>query len=214
LRAFSYLPEHRLSVREFDPNLLIRAQPVARWGEVLTDRRQIARLRNMPWVEVDVFSANAHVSNREDEFTGRGFVRAGPQNKGGYVVSPAAQGLKCQLYLLRLLGDTEAYLGNNCGGCSIYKIGLSISPELRRQAFQNAMPDGAFRWVVERASQLDNAHWAFCFDAAVAGEDAMKRHLAVKAKHLGAEFYLATETEIEKAWKLGHDAARTFGRKR
>jgi hypothetical protein len=44
----------------------------------------------------------------------------------------------------------------------------------------------------------------------VAGEDAMKRHLAIKAKHLGGEFYLASEAEIEKAWKLGHDAARSF----
>jgi hypothetical protein len=210
LRAFTYLPEYRLSVREFDPDLLRRGLAVARWGEVLTDRKQITRLRNLPWKEVPVYSAGARITDREDEALGQGFVRAGPRSKVGYVVSPAAQELKCQLYVLRLLGDTEAYLAHDCGECSIYKIGLSVSPELRRQAFQDAMPQGAFRWVVERASQLDKAPCAFCFDAAVAGEDAMKRHLAIKAKHLGGEFYLASEAEIEKAWKLGHDAARSF----
>jgi hypothetical protein len=213
LRAFSYVPEHRIVFREFDPGLLARARAVASWGEVLTNRRLIARLRNTPWVEVDVYSAKAHVADREDDLLGKGFVKAGPQNKGGYVVSPAARDLKCQLYVLRLEGDTAAYLGRDCDECSIFKIGLSVSPELRRDTFHKAMPWGAFRWEVERASQIHGGGCAFCFDAAVAGEDAMKQHLTVHAEHLGGEFYLATEAVIDKAWRLGHVAAKAFGRK-
>ena len=45
------------------------------------------------------------------------------------------------------------------------------------------------------------------FKAAVAGEDAMKRHLARNAEWLGGEFYLTSEAEIELAWRLGHEAA-------
>ena len=44
----------------------------------------------------------------------------------------------------------------------------------------------------------------------VAGEYVMKRHLAKAAKHLGGEFYLATGSEIDEAWRLGNDAARQF----
>ena len=74
------------------------------------------------------------------------------------------------------------------------------------------MPRGAFCWVVERASQLDHAQPAFCFDAAVAEEDAMKRPLSANAKHLGGEFYLAADADIDKAWRLGHAAAKAFER--
>lgn len=41
----------------------------------------------------------------------------------------------------------------------------------------------------------------------------MKRYLAANSKHLGGEFYLATESAIEQAWRLGHAAAKANGRK-
>jgi hypothetical protein len=125
----------------------------------------------------------------------------------GFVVPEGTQNLPRELYVLRLSGDVTAYLGRHVDGAAIYKIGLSVSPDLRRQALQKSMPRGIFRWKVARSTRLDGHAPYNGFAAAVAGEDAMKRHLARKAEWLGGEFYLASEAEIETAWRLGHEAA-------
>lgn len=203
--AFSYLPEHRLKVADLDPGLLGRALAVSGMAEILTDVSQIAMLRDIPWVEVDVYHAgeDRRVEVDAESFPARGFNRAGPANRNGYVVSSSAQQLERQIYILRLNGGTDAYLGKSADGKSIYKIGLSASPELRRQSFQSAMPRGAFRWEIYRP--LPGLVVGSSFEAAVAGEDAMKEFLAVCAEWLGGEFYLASEQDIEIAWKRGQE---------
>ena len=210
LRAFSYLPEHRLTVSQLNPKLLRRARSVAAMGEVLSNRREIELLRETPWIEVSCFQPGAPTPDFNDPIQGCGRVRAGPTNERGYVVSPATARLKQQLYVLRLYGGTDAYLGRPSKGRSIYKVGLSVSPELRRQGFQQSMPRGAFRWRVHLTTKHSGFETCPSFNAAVAGEDAMKAHLAECAEWLGGEFYLATEAEIEKAWRLGHAALRSF----
>jgi len=212
IRAFSYLPEHRLTVSDLDPDLLDRARSVAAMGEVLTDPRQIELLRTTPWVEVDVYLPASKAVEMEEELAPiEGFNRAGPANRDGYVVSSSAQRLKRQLYILRLSGDADAYLGKSSKGRHIYKIGLSASPELRKQSLQNGMPNGAFSWMIHRTSGTGGRAASFSFEAAVAGEYAMKRQLAKCAVWLGGEFYLAKATDIETAWQLGCAAAQSFG---
>lgn len=211
-RAFTYLPEHRLRVREFNPALLGRARSVAGMGEVLSDRSQIKRLRNTPWVEVQIYTSRTDASPREDAFPTQGKVRAGPTSAGGYIVAGSNQLSRRKLYVLRLSGDIDAYLGRSAGGRHIYKIGFSASPDMRRQDFQKAMPRGTFRWHVERTSEPSNFEAGLSFAAAVAGEDAMKEYLVEHAEWLGGEFYLTTPSDLEIAWRQGTDAARSAAR--
>lgn len=118
------------------------------------------------------------------------------------------QFLPRELYILRLDGDIDAYLGRSASGCAIVKVGLSASPDLRRQTFQKAMPRGAFNWQIERTTRAIGLSPYASHAAAVKGEDAMKRHLAAHSEWLGGEFYLATEETIEAAWQAGCDAAQ------
>ena len=211
IRAFSYLPEHRLSVAEFDPGLMARARSVSAMGEVLTDRRQIARLRETPFVEVEVYSATGDGEAQEEFGPAKGMVRPGPAAGGGYSVPGGSRDLPRDLYVLRLHGDTDAFLGRSAEGRAIYKIGLAASPDMRRQAFQKAMPRGAFEWRVARTSSAAGFGNCPSFDAAVAGETAMKKHLVESAEWLGGEFYLATEASIDAAWHIAHVAVQGFG---
>lgn len=211
LRAFTYLPEHRLTVSELNPDLLDRALSVSAMGELISDPQQIALLRNTPWVEVDVYQSPFHqpaVGTDGQEVRGR--VRAGPDGSGGYQVPHHIDGLPRKLYVLQLSGDTDAYLGKDAETRSIYKVGLSISPEMRRQFFQKSMPRGAFQWRIDKTSSILGSDACFSFDAAVAGENAMKEYLAVCAEWLGGEFYLATAHQIEEAWQKGILSAKEY----
>lgn len=210
VRAFSYLPETRLNVREFDPTVIDRARTVAAMGEIITDPTKIALLKRTPWTEVEVFTSTGdHLdANDEDAFPSRGMVPAGPASGGGYVVQNGTQFLPRELYVLRLVGDIDAYLGRSAQGSAIVKVGLSASPDLRRQSFQKAMPRGAFYWQIERTTRAHGLSPYASHAVAVKGEDAMKRYLAAHAEWLGGEFYLATEETIEAAWQAGCDAAQ------
>jgi len=199
IRAFSYLPEHRLNVSALDPTLLKRARSVAAMGELLMDPKQITRLRNTPWAEVPVYSPGGETLEGSSTFPRRGRTRAGPASENGSVVSEGALKLERQLYIPHLSGDTDACLGRSAEGRFIFKIGLSVSPEMRRQTFQKSMPRGAFEWRMHLPNKQSDPMPCSSFDAAVAGEDPMKRHLAQISEWLGGEFYLASQNEIVEA---------------
>lgn len=211
IRAFNYLPEYRLDALEYDPMLFERARAVAAMGELVTDPVRLAMLRDTPWIEVEVYGgsglADGHLA---DEVVSTGFVKAGPASHDGFVVASGTAAIPRRLYILELSGDTSAFLGRAADGQSIYKIGLSVSPDLRRQHFQKAMPRGAFEWRIWRSSLVTPEDSQFAFEAAVAGEYAMKRLLAEQAEHLNGEFYLATAEQIESAWSLGLASAASF----
>lgn len=208
LRAFSYLPEYRPSAMEVFPDLGRHARHVAAMGEVLTDPQIIARLRAIPCEEVEIYQPIAAQTLSEEE-PQRGLVRAGPAASEGYEVTQGSHSLPRDLYILRLSGDVSAYLGRQGETRSIIKIGLSASPDLRRQALQKAIPRGSFRWTVDRTRKSLGLPLCANHDVAVLGEDAMKRHLASHAEWLGGEFYLANENDIETAWRLGCAAVKT-----
>ena len=208
LRAFSFLPEYRPQALAVFPELSRSARHVSAMGEIVTDLRKIDQMRSIPWSEVPVYSAGLEgAETLEIEEPSKGMVRAGPANEGGYFVPDGTKNLPRELYVLRLAGDTSAYLGESIEGASIFKIGLSISPDSRRQSLQKMMPRGRFQWELF-ATTRKNGHDPYSsFSAAVAGEDAMKQHLARHAEWLGGEFYLATEAEIKRAWQRGHEEA-------
>lgn len=211
IRAFTYLPEYRLSVDELDPGLKKRARSVAAMGEIMTDSRLITRLRETLCVKVEVYSPDRPSDYLEEVGPLRGMVRPGPAAAGGYYVPAGIRDLPRDLYVLRLDGNTDAFLGRAANGSSIYKIGLSASPEMRREAFQRAMPRGAFTWRVDRTSSIAGFGKCPSFDAAVAGENAMKEFLVGRAGWLEGEFYLANEADIDGAWQAAHAAVQAFG---
>ena len=210
LRAFSYLPEYRLSVSELDAGLLSRARSVSAMGEILTVSQQIELLRKTPFIEVDVYASTGGADAKPNDAASlKGMVRAGPASNDGYVVSDGTQWLPRELYILRLNGDIGAFLGKPADGQAIIKVGLSASPEMRRQSIQKAMPRGAFEWQIDRTTTSTGRKRYPGHAVAVKGENAMKRHLAAHADWLGGEFYLASKADIESAWDLGCQAAET-----
>lgn len=211
IRAFSYLPEYRPRAMAVFPELSGTARHVSAMGEVITDRGKISELRGIPWIEVPVYSSQTNeIAPEMQELPSGGMVQAGPASGSGYTVPEGTLNLPRELYVLRLEGDTDTYVGYPTDGRSIYKIGLSVSPDLRRQTLQKSLPKGTFRWRLHRTTRRDG-HTAYSgFSAALAGEYAMKHHLAKSADHLDGEFYLATEDEIDAAWEAGRMAALEF----
>jgi hypothetical protein len=154
LRAFSFLPEYRLDIDEFDPTLVSRARPVAVYGEEL-DSAQVERLKRIPYVEVSVFGGpqfiigDIHVPRTDPQ------MKAGPVNRAGYVVAGEPPDTEKELYVLVLDGDTSAFLGNAPSDQRIFKIGLSLSPKTRLDAFRKTLPRGAFSWAMYRSTRVD-----------------------------------------------------------
>ena len=211
VRAFSYLPEYRPRAMDVFPELSRTARHVSAMGEVITDPAKIDTLRGVPWVEVPVYAKGVSSDEaRPPPLVGHGMVQAGPASDGGYIVPEGTKHLPRELYVLRLNGDTAAFLGRSAVGARIIKIGLSVSPDLRRQSLQKAMPRGTFRWQVFRTTGMDGDRPYSRFEAAVRGEDAMKRHLARHAEWLGGEFYLARDADVDAAWDTGRAAASGF----
>lgn len=214
VRAFSYLPEYRLRAQDAFPELARTARHVSAMGEVISDPAAIDLLRRTPWVEVSVYSSMDESLPLESEKAAvSGTVRAGPDNEGGYAVPPRFGILPRDLYVLKLTGDTDAYLGRHADGRTIYKVGLSASPDMRRQTFQKSMPRGAFQWAIDRTSSKSGFDAFPTFVAAVSSENIIKQRLAECSEWLGGEFYLATEDEIENAWRAAHAAVQVVGEK-
>lgn len=220
-RAFEIIPEYRPTIREFEPDIrrIGSEMPTSRYGRPLTEEAT-DKLKRLPYREVPVFDVSHTVSDLvvvpEPLIggDGRGYVRGGAGRRSGYVVGEPKETEK-ELYVLKLSGDPSSYLGYDAAGRSIFKVGLSLSPETRRSALNAAMPSGTFKWSVVRTTRKDGHSRYSCFEVAEAGEMAMKKRLGKDIKrHLGGEFYLASEAEIEEAWAIGREGAmRREGKK-
>lgn len=87
LRAFSYLPEYRISAKELDPFILSRARTISAMGEILRDRSLIERLRKIPHEEVEVFTSVSVAEEIQNSYPMSGMVLGGPASKDGYIVA-------------------------------------------------------------------------------------------------------------------------------
>ena len=137
-------------------------------------------------------------SDPQSQTAKNGFAQAGPENNSTVAVAGKRK-LDRQLYVLRLDGNKGAFFGDR----SIYKIGLWASPELQKQQVQKSLPPGAYQWSIERTTG-DSKEAYGDLPTAVNGEYAMKHYLEKHAVWLGGEFYLATNDEINLAWKKAH----------
>lgn len=134
-------------------------------------------------------------------------VAGGAPNNSGYYVRPEADSRK-SLYILELCGDINSFMGRDCEGQKILKVGLSFSPESRKDFFNRVIPKGKYSWKIIKSTQIDGDELYSCHAVAEKGERAMKEFFHRDAlNHLGGEFYLADETLIEDAWKLGRSTA-------
>lgn len=213
-QAFSFLPEYRPDIDDFDPTMHGRARSVAAHSEKLINPL-IQKLMQIPYVEVPVYGGSSLVLG---DFIvpspGQNMVSSGPINRSGYTVAGEPLDTPKELYALRLSGDASTFLGKPAEGRSIYKIGLSMSPKMRLETFRKAMPKGAFVWDIHRSTRLDRYDPYPSFEAAEAGERAMKEQLGRAATNwLGGEFYAATSAEIETAWTEGRKAALSYAKK-
>ena len=208
-RAWEILPEFQPKIRDFYPDMQTgkRERASGRWAEKLPDQ-YVEKLKALPRREVKVYGSDAEITP-DIVFppTKGGFVKSGPGRRNGFEVGEP-RSLEKELYILKLNGDVDAFLGRNGHGQSIYKIGLSISPETRKATLNSAIPNGQFYWSVERTTSRDGDPRYPNHEIAEAGEMAMKEYLGgIKNAHLGGEFYLASEKAIKAAWKLGKSKA-------
>lgn len=207
VKAFSFLPEFRLDIDDFDPTLSTRARAVAQYAEEVKPAL-IEKLRALPFVEVPVYGGPETVAaDITFPSSGRIGVRAGPVNRSGYSVPGEPLDTPKELYALRLTGDPSIWLGTAAEGRHIFKIGLSVSPKTRRDAFRKMLPEGVFTWDLFRSTRRDGFPPYPSFNAAEAGEWAMKQHLGREGQSLGGEFYAATMETFEAAWSSGRAAA-------
>ena len=210
IRAFSFLPEYRLGIDDFDPTMAPRARSVAANGEEL-DRGQVERLKEIPFAEVSIFGGpDFIVGDIHVPGTDAHKVRAGPVNRSGYSVAGEPRDTEKELYILLLHGDTTAFLGEAAADRRIFKIGLSMSPKTRLEAFRKMLPSGAFIWELHRSTRSDGHDPYPSFEAAEAGETVMKDYLGRSGKWLGGEFYAATMSQIESAWRNGRKVALAY----
>ncbi len=207
LRAFSFVPEYQLDIDTFDPTIIERPMAVSKFGEEAPPER-VELLNSLPFIEVPVYGGTLPVDETiQVPKQGQYKVRAGPVNRSGYTVDGEPFDTEKELYALRLNGDTGVFLGEPARDRIIFKIGLSISPNFRLQAFQKALPEGVFSWELYRTTRSDQMNPYSSFEAAKAGEDVMKDFLGQNADWLGGEFYAATPKQFNTAWNLGKDAA-------
>jgi len=214
LRAFSYLPEYRLSINEYDPTMALRARSVAANGELVTIDL-IERLRRIPYVEVPVYGGSSIVNTTfYVPEGGKHKVRPGPVNRSGYEVDGEPHDTEKELYALHLCGDMDAFMGQPARGQRIYKIGLSTSPKTRLESLRRSLPEGSFGWDLFCSTRSRFSRPYPDFETAVLGENVLKDVLGRKGKWLGSEFYAATDITFEDAWEAAHAAAlKELGRR-
>lgn len=209
-RAWMILPEYMPHIREFDPTMHEegRERSVSANAEMLRPEL-ITQLKRLPRKEMPVYGGARPIDSAITVPSNnmKNYVRGGAARLKGYDVGEPKHTEK-ELYILQLCGDETAFLGEDVQGKKIIKVGLSISPQTRREAFQKALPKGAYSWDVIRTTLKDGDDHYPNFATAEAGEMAMKKHLGLaEGAWLGGEFYLADDEEISRAWRIGRDAA-------
>lgn len=211
VRAFTFLPEYRVAIYDIHPAIRPRVRAVGANGEWLSGEI-VDRLRGIPFVEVPVYGGPAFFIGDvvvPSMASARHSVKAGPINRTGYEVPGEPADTEKELYVLELTGDASSFLEEDLGDLRVFKVGLSISPTMRLQAFCKTLPRGRFKWELVRSTRMDGHPPYASFEAAEIGERAMKDYLGRQgpSRWLGGEFYAATEDEVGHAWSVGRRAA-------
>lgn len=211
-RAWRVTPESRVNVRDFAPEATRSGawQHIGSRGVPLS-KHEAANILKLDLQEVDVYGENpiiGSLAGSAQEILAPS--KAGPVSKNSFVTRES-EGPK-HLYILRLNGDTDAFLGQPSNGRIIVKAGFSKSPQTRCDDHNKAIPKCAFRWEVLHSGPKYGIDPYPSSDHAKHGERAMQKILcqAPRGHSLGGEFFLADPNLVKDAWDKGNDAAKVF----
>ncbi len=211
-RAWRVTPESRLTIREFAPQATATGawQHIGAQGVPLS-RQEALNILKLDLQETDVYGENPIIgSTPGNAKLVLAPSKAGPVSQRSFVTRES-EGPK-HLYVLKLEGDADAFLGEPANGKVIVKAGFSKSPQTRRDDHNRALPQGVFRWVVLYSGVLSDLDAYPSSEHAKAGERAMQdvlcRHPA--GRSLGGEFFLAEPELIAEAWEKGNLKAKEY----
>ncbi|KJC62167.1 hypothetical protein UP10_01980 [Bradyrhizobium sp. LTSPM299] len=214
VRAWRVTPESRMDIRDFAPEATASGawQHIGSQGVPLS-RQEALRILKLDLQEIEVYGETpilASVSGTARQILAP--TKAGPVSQSPYVVAEA-EGPK-HLYILRLQGDMDAFLGEPTHGKHVVKAGFSRSPITRCNDFNRALPKCAFRWEVLHSGSQAGSEPYPSSGHAKAGELAMQDVLRRPPGgcSLGGEFFLAKADLISEAWQNGNLAAKTHGK--
>jgi hypothetical protein len=212
VRAWRVTSETRMDVNDFAPEATANKawQHIGSQG-VRLSRRESLRILKLDLQETDVYGETpiaASFSGTARQILGP--TKAGPVSQSPYVVKEA-EGPK-HLYILRLQGDMDAFLGAPTHGRMVVKAGFSRSPTTRCLDFNCALPKCAFEWKVHYSGLQEGYDPYPTSDHAKAGERAMQSVLGRPPRgwSLGGEFFLAEADLVNEAWRKGNLAAKTY----
>lgn len=211
-RAWRVTPETRMNVRQFAP----KATATRAWQHIGTvgvplSTQEALNILKLDLQECSVYGENPIIESSAG--TAKEVLapsKAGPVSQTPFLTKES-EGPK-HLYLLKLIGDTDAFLGEPADGKIIVKAGFSRSPATRCHDHNRALPQGAFRWEVLHSGTKAGFEAYPSSGHAKAGERAMQNVLLRKpgGRSLGGEFFLADASLIEEAWTEGNSAAARF----
>ena len=210
-RAWRVTPESRVMVREFAPETTATGawQYIGAQGVPLP-RREALNILKLDLQEVDVYAENpiaGATPGSAKEILAPS--KAGPVSQNPFVTRES-EGPK-HLYVLKLQGDTDAFLGERAKGRIVVKAGFSRSPHTRCDDHNRALPPQcAFRWELLLSGVTCGYDPHPSSDHAKAGERIMQTVLCrlPAGRSLGGEFFLADPRLIEEAWRKGNRGAR------
>lgn len=206
-RAWRVTPETRTTVQQFAPITYSHgaATIIGARGRKLT----AAEARNilaLDLVEVPVFGGGPvdllPLGPATDVLRPS---KAGPVSSTGHW-RKEAEGPK-HLYVLKLDGNGDHFMGETIGERLVVKVGMSRSPSVRCDDHNRALPKCAFQWTIARSTHHEGRDPFPNSRPALAGEQMMKDFLAREARSLGGEFFLASPKQVEQAWRAGTAAA-------
>lgn len=210
-KAWVLAPEDRMPVNEFADQTYTpeRGRIIGKRGIKLAHSEAI-KLLQFDWAETSVYKG-PQIDTLIPEPAKIAFSpsKAGPVSQTPHLTREA-EGEK-HLYMLRLVGNADHFLGRDAGGRSIIKVGFSRSPATRCEDHNRHLPhDAAFHWEVLLSTREEGEEpYPSSFHAG-AGERVMKDILDEDAQSLGGEFFLADEAEYDQAWYRGKRAARNW----
>ncbi|WP_066592562.1 hypothetical protein [Sphingomonas pruni] len=211
IRAWRIPKENRPYVRDIFPdthNGGDNGTAIGSYGLRLS-KADALRVLELPFYEVPVFGGGpveALIPGPAEQVLQPS--RPGPVSKAGFTVREA-EGPK-HLYILRLHGNADQFLGYSTGGRWIVKVGFSVSPDTRCLAHNRALPACAFKWRIEQSTHAQGRLAFPSSGHALAGENAMKESLVREGRSLGGEFFLADTQALDRAWKAAIIAAENW----
>ncbi|NKX63291.1 hypothetical protein HEP89_04205 [Labrenzia sp. 5N] len=211
-RAWRVTPESRINVRDFAPEATETEawQHIGARGVRLTKQEALNILR-LDLQETDVYGETEIIGSTPGgakEILAPS--KAGPVSQNAFVTRES-EGPK-HLYILKLEGDTDAFLGEPANDKAIVKAGFSKSPQTRCDDHNRALPRCAFRWKIHHSGSNSGFHPYATSEHAKAGERAMQDVLCREpdGRSLGGEFFLANNQLIEEAWTKGNLTAKEY----